>query len=53
MLQLDIGGVNRSRKVRTTSPHNQADRHPELVNRQSNADGPHQMWVIDITYVPT
>lgn len=53
MRQLDIRGVNRSKKVRTTRPDNQAGRHPDLVDRQFNADGPNQLWVTDLTYVPT
>ena len=53
MRQLDISGVNRSNKVRTTRPDNQAGRHPDLVDRQFNADGPNQLWVTDLTDVPT
>lgn len=53
MRQLDIRGVNRSKKVRTTRPDNQADRHPDLVGRAFVADGPNQLWVTDLTFVPT
>jgi putative transposase len=53
MRQLDIRGVNRSKKVRTTRPDQAADRHPDLVGRQFVADGPNQLWVTDLTFVPT
>ena len=52
MRQLDIRGVHRSKKVRTTRP-DQADRHPDLVDRQFVADAPNQLWVTDLTFVPT
>ncbi len=52
MRWLEIRGVNRSKKVRTTHPDSQAGRHPDLVDRQFNADGPNQLWVTDLTYVP-
>ncbi len=53
MRQLVIRGVNLSRKVRTTRPDSQAGRHPDQVNRQFNADGSNQLWVADLTYVPS
>jgi putative transposase len=53
MRQLDIRGVNRSKKVRTTRPDQAADRHPDLVGRAFVADGPNQLWVTDLTFVPT
>jgi len=51
MRQSDFGGVNRSKKARTTRPNSQAGRHPDLVDSQFNADGPNQLWVTDLTYV--
>jgi putative transposase len=53
MRQLDIRGVNRSKKVRTTRPDQAATRHPDLVDRQFNAESPNQLWVTDLTFVPT
>jgi len=53
MRQLDIRGVNRSKKVRTTRPDEDAVRHPDLVDRQFIADRPNGLWVTDLTYVPT
>ena len=53
MRQLGIEGVNRSKKVRTTRPDDAADRHPDLVDRQFVAAAPNQLWVTDLTYVPT
>jgi putative transposase len=53
MRQLDIRGVNRSKKVRTTRADESADRHPDLVDRQFVADRPNDLWVTDLTYVPT
>jgi putative transposase len=53
MRQIDIRGVNRSKKVRTTRPDQGATRHPDLVDRQFVADRPNGLWVTDLTYVPT
>jgi len=51
--ELDIRGVNRSKRVRTTRPDGQADRHPDLVDRQFIAYAPNELWVTDLTFVPT
>jgi len=48
-----IEGVTRSKQVRTTRPAVAADRHPDLVNRDFTATEPNQLWVTDLTYVPT
>lgn len=53
MRELDIRGVNRSKRVRTTRPGEGGVRHPDLVDRQFHADGPNQLWVTDLTFVPT
>jgi putative transposase len=53
MRQMDIRGVNRSKKVRTTRPDERAIRHPDLVDRQFIAERPNGLWVTDLTYVPT
>jgi putative transposase len=53
MKQLGIQGVSRRRKVRTTIPDEEADRPADLVDRDFTADAPNQLWVTDLTYVPT
>jgi putative transposase len=53
MRQMDIRGVNRSKKVRTTRAEQGATRHPDLVDRQFIAERPNGLWVTDLTYVPT
>jgi len=53
MRRLDIRGVSRSRRVRTTLPDEKAGRPPDLVKRDFTADRPNRLWVTDLTYVPT
>jgi putative transposase len=53
MKQLGIQGVSRRRKVQTTIPDEEADRPADLVDRDFTADAPNQLWVTDLTYVPT
>ena len=54
MRQLGIEGVSRLRKkVFTTRPDPDALRAPDLVNRNFKATAPNQLWVTDLTYVPT
>ncbi len=53
MRQLGIQGARRGRKVRTTRPDGQADRHLDLVDRAFVADRPNALWVTDLTYVAT
>lgn len=48
-----IEGVHRSRRVRTTKSDPSAPRPPDLVKRDFTAERPNQLWVTDITYVPT
>jgi putative transposase len=48
-----IEGVRRGKRVRTTKPDPGAGRHPDLVNRNFTATAPNQLWVTDLTYVPT
>ncbi|CAJ1496469.1 IS3 family transposase [[Mycobacterium] kokjensenii] len=48
-----ITGVHRRRKVRTTKADPEAPRHPDLVKRDFTAVAPDQLWVTDLTYVPT
>jgi putative transposase len=53
MKAVDIQGVRRGRRVRTTRPDKGAVRHPDLVNRRFTATAPNQLWVVDLTYVAT
>ena len=48
-----IEGVRRTKRVRTTKPDPTAARHPDLVKRNFTATGPNQLWVTDLTFVPT
>uniref|UniRef100_UPI003F68728C IS3 family transposase n=1 Tax=Streptomyces polyasparticus TaxID=2767826 RepID=UPI003F68728C len=53
MAELDIEGVIRGQRRRTTIPEPSAPRPPDLVDRDLAADGPDQLWVADMTYVRT
>ena len=54
MRQHGLVGVTRGRKQpRTTTPDPAAVRPPDLVNRNFVAQRPDQLWLSDITYVPT
>jgi putative transposase len=46
-------GVRRGKRVRTTRADPGAPRHPDLVKRDFTATAPNQLWVTDLTYVPT
>jgi putative transposase len=48
-----IAGVRRGKRVRTTKPDPAAARHPDLVGRGFTATAPNQLWVTDLTLVPT
>lgn len=48
-----LWGVHRRRGVRTTVRDREARPAPDLVERQFTAERPDQLWVADITYVPT
>ena len=51
---MGIKGVTRRRfKTATTRRDAQARPAPDLVNRDFSADGTDELWVADITYVPT
>jgi putative transposase len=48
-----LRGVSR-RETPTTTPREPAARSaPDLVERDFSADGPDELWVADITYIPT
>ncbi len=53
MRSLGIEGVKRSRRVQTTTPDPTAVRHPDLVKRVFSSNAPNQLWVTDLTFVPT
>ena len=52
MKMLDLEGVSRRKKYRTTCDKD-ARPAPDLVERKFEATGPDQLWVADITYIPT
>jgi putative transposase len=53
MRELGIAGARRQKRVRTTRADEQAARHPDLVDRRFVAARPNELWVTDLTYVPT
>ncbi len=53
MRELGIQGVCRRRKVFTTRCDPDAVRARDLVKRNFTATAPNQLWVTDLTYVPT
>jgi putative transposase len=53
MRTADIHGVSRRRRLRTTRPDPTAPRPADLVKRDFTATAPNQLWVTDLTYVPT
>ena len=54
MKRAGIVGVSRRRRgAKTTRRNEDARPAPDLVERNFSADGPDQLWVADITYIPT
>ncbi len=53
MRSAGLVGVSRRRGVRTTTRRPDAAAAPDLVQRHFSATAPNQLWVADITYVPT
>jgi len=53
MRSAGIEGVRRTKRVRTARPEAGAPRHPDLVRRERTAMAPNQLWVTDLTFVPT
>ncbi len=50
---LDIRGVKREKRVRTTRADPGAARPEDLVERDFTADAPNRLWVADLTHVAT
>jgi putative transposase len=48
-----VEGARRGKRVKTTRPDLSAERHPDLVKRKFSATAPNQLWVTDLTFVPT
>lgn len=53
MRAVGLEGVSRRRSVHTTVRDRAARPAPDLVDRDFVAPGPNQLWVADITYIPT
>jgi putative transposase len=53
MRRSGLCGVSRRKGMRTTLRAKEASCAPDLVKRQFNASAPDQLWVADITYIPT
>ena len=54
LMRLDgLQGATRRKKWRTTKRAKDARPASDLVERDFSVDGPNQLWVADITYVPT
>jgi putative transposase len=51
--QAGLRGVSRRKWVRTTVRSDTGRPAPDLVQRQFVASAPNQLWVADITYIPT
>jgi putative transposase len=48
-----LRGASRRKSVVTTIRNREAEPADDLVNRNFTADAPDQLWVADITYIPT
>jgi putative transposase len=53
MRQAGLQGASRRKRYRTTVQDRNARPAPDLVDRKFSADRPDQLWVADITYIPT
>jgi putative transposase len=53
MRRMGLHGVQRGKRVRTTTPDTTVPCPLDRVNRQFKADRPNQLWVSDFTYVST
>jgi putative transposase len=53
MKERGLEGVSRRKRVYTTVRDRESRPAPDLVERDFQASGPDQLWVADITYIPT
>jgi putative transposase len=53
MRQAGLQGASRRKRCRTTVRDRDARPAPDLVDRHFSVEGPDQLWVADITYIPT
>jgi putative transposase len=53
MRSSNLVGVSRRKAFRTTRRDPAARPAPDLVDRKFTASGPNQLWVADMTYIPT
>lgn len=53
MNELGIYGASRRRWITTTTRDQRLRPAPDLVNRKFTASKPNELWVADITYIPT
>ncbi len=53
MQEMGLAGVSRRKGTRTTRRDRDARLVPDLVERNFTAEHPDQLWVADITYLPT
>jgi putative transposase len=53
MRAMGLAGVSRRKFTITTTRDRDAQPAPDLVDRHFTAPGPDQLWVADITYIPT
>ena len=53
MQAADLRGVSRRKGPKTTIRDKRARPAPDLVERKFTAQSPNQLWVADITYLPT
>src|SRR5215207_5280453 len=53
MRELGLRGARRGQPTITTRADRHSERAPDLVDRDFTAARPNQLWVVDLTYVPT
>jgi len=53
MKEAGLRGVSRRKRPSTTNRPGYERPAPDLVDRDFTASGPDELWVADITYVPT
>jgi putative transposase len=53
MRRAKLQGVSRRKWIRTTVRDDSQQQSPDLVHRNFVAERPNQLWVADITYIPT